>query len=70
MGGIPSAITEVGFFIRGVGTECSDEGNSKGKIGVLMLSIGSNGRSGKSGRADNPICVIGFKLTAGQNSGT
>ena len=53
MGGIPSAITEVRFFIRGVGTECSGEGNSKGKVGVLMLSIGSTGRGGKSGWVDN-----------------
>ena len=55
MGGIPSAITEVGFFVRGVGTECNDGGNSEGKVGVLTLSIGSTGRGGKSGRADDPM---------------
>ena len=55
MGGIPSAITEVGFFVRGVGTECSDGGNSEGKVGVLTLSIGATGRGGNSGRVHNPM---------------
>ena len=55
MGGIPSAIMEVGFFIRGVGIECSGGGNSKGKVGVLMLSVGSTGRGGKSGQIDDPM---------------
>ena len=55
MGGIPLAITEEGFFIRGVGTESSGGGNSKGKVGVLMLSIESTGRSGKKGRVGSPM---------------
>ena len=54
MDGIPLAITEVGFFIRGIGTECNGGGNSKGKVEMLTLSIGSTGRGGKSGRVDDP----------------
>ena len=55
IGGIPSAITEVGFFIRGVGTECNGGGNSEGKVGVLTLSIGSTERGGNSGHVDDPM---------------
>ena len=51
MGGIPSAIMEVGFFIRGVGIQCSGGGNSKGKVGVLMLrALGPLGEVVKVGR--------------------
>ena len=55
MGGIPSAITEVGFFVRGIGTEYNGGGNSEDKVGVLTVSIGSTRRGGKSGQVDDPM---------------
>ena len=39
MGGIPSTIPEVGFFIRGVGSEYSGGGNSEGKVGESFTRV-------------------------------
>lgn len=54
IGGIPSATTVVGFFVRGVGTECTGGDSNDGKVGGLVLSNGSTGRGGKGGWGSDP----------------
>lgn len=45
MGRIPSAIIEVGFFVRGVGAE-GRSGSRGGRVGEVKLSSGCTGGGG------------------------